>query len=110
MLTGSIMDFLFKSASFVGFLDRYGSVRLVNCLKASFEEGVFPYERYSDFLQDSEQGRVSRLGRIRNLGRKTIKEFFQLTQNYEAYEEGAAASEDRCHGSGLPQDGRKHEG
>ena len=85
------MDFPFQSIGFVGFLERHGSVRLVNCLKASFDEGAFPYEHYSDFLQDSEQRRFSRLGRIRNLGKKTIEEFFQLAQRYEASEENAAA-------------------
>ena len=85
------MDFAFQSVGFIGFLERYGSVRLVNCLKASFDEGTFPYEHYSDLLRDSEQRRVSRLGRIRNLGRKTIDEFFQLTRRYEVSEENAAA-------------------
>lgn len=91
LIRDSIMDFPFQSVGFVGFLERYGSVRLVNSLKASFDEGMFPYEHYSDFLKDSESRRFSRLARIRNFGKKTIEEFFHLAQRYEASMETGAA-------------------
>lgn len=70
------------SGAFFEYVEARGSARLVNCLKFSLSCHAFPYKTVEEYLADSKDTRLGRLGRLPALGQKTAKEFDALAAGF----------------------------